>query len=108
MAQNYFSSLQQKKNLIFLSQWEAKVQRCQKEFDNISAEIKKEMERFELTRARDFKSTIIKYLEDQMAHQQQVRSDFSLIKTKSQKYICFNLQQMKYWEAIVPVAKEIA
>lgn len=84
------------------------MQRCQKEFDNISAEIKKEMERFELTRARDFKSTIIKYLEDQMAHQQQVRSAFSLNKTKSQKYICFNLQQMKYWEAIVPVAKEIA
>lgn len=32
------------------------------------------MERFELARARDFKSTIIKYLEDQMAHQQQVGS----------------------------------
>lgn len=31
------------------------------------------MERFELARARDFKSTIIKYLEDQMAHQQQVK-----------------------------------
>lgn len=70
-----------------VEEWEAKVQRCQKEFDNISSEIKKEMERFELTRARDFKSTIIKYLEDQMAHQQ---------------------QQMKYWEAIVPFAKEIA
>lgn len=53
-------------------QWEGKVQRCQKEFDNISSEIKKEMERFELARARDFKSTIIKYLEDQAAHQQQV------------------------------------
>ncbi|XP_055599613.1 sorting nexin-2 [Uranotaenia lowii] len=70
-----------------VEEWEGKVQRCQKEFDNISSEIKKEMERFELARARDFKSTIIKYLEDQMAHQQ---------------------QQMKYWEAIVPIAKEIA
>uniref|UniRef100_U5ERM9 Putative sorting nexin 1 n=1 Tax=Corethrella appendiculata TaxID=1370023 RepID=U5ERM9_9DIPT len=70
-----------------VEEWEGKVQRCQKEFDNISAEIKKEMERFELTRARDFKMTIIKYLEDQMAHQQ---------------------QQMKYWEAIIPVAKDIA
>ncbi|XP_052864792.1 sorting nexin-2 isoform X2 [Anopheles cruzii] len=70
-----------------VEEWEAKVQRCQKEFDNISSEIKKEMERFELARARDFKSTIIKYLEDQMAHQQ---------------------QQMKYWEAIVPVARDIA
>ena len=48
------------------------MQRCQREFDNISSEIKKEMERFELNRARDFKSTIVKYLEDQMAHQQQV------------------------------------
>ncbi|XP_053675528.1 sorting nexin-2 [Anopheles nili] len=70
-----------------VEEWEGKVQRCQKEFDNISSEIKKEMERFELARARDFKSTIIKYLEDQMAHQQ---------------------QQMKYWEAIVPVARDIA
>ncbi|XP_058055437.1 sorting nexin-2 isoform X2 [Anopheles bellator] len=70
-----------------VEEWESKVQRCQKEFDNISSEIKKEMERFELARARDFKSTIIKYLEDQMAHQQ---------------------QQMKYWEAIVPVARDIA
>ena len=52
--------------------WEAKVQRCQKEFDEISNEIKREMERFEITRAKDFKVTIIKYLEDQMAHQQQV------------------------------------
>lgn len=54
-------------------QWEAKVQRCQREFDEISAEIKREMERFEMNRVRDFKSTIIKYLEDQMAHQQQVK-----------------------------------
>uniref|UniRef100_A0A182QGB9 PX domain-containing protein n=1 Tax=Anopheles farauti TaxID=69004 RepID=A0A182QGB9_9DIPT len=70
-----------------VEEWEGKVQRCQKEFDDISSEIKKEMERFELARARDFKSTIIKYLEDQMAHQQ---------------------QQMRYWETIVPVARDIA
>lgn len=53
-------------------EWEAKVQRCQQEFDEISQEIKKEMERFDVKRVRDFKSIIIKYLEDQMAHQQQV------------------------------------
>jgi sorting nexin-1/2 len=53
--------------------WEAKVQRCQKEFDDISAEIKREMERFEINRVKDFKTTIVKYLQDQMAHQQQVR-----------------------------------
>jgi hypothetical protein len=55
-------------------QWEAKVQRCQKEFDDISAEIKREMERFEINRAKDFKATIVKYLQDQMAHQQQVKT----------------------------------
>lgn len=66
--------------------WERKVQECQKDFEEISAEIKKEMGRFEITRARDFKSTIVKYLEDQMAHQQQL---------------------IKYWEAFVPAAKEI-
>jgi sorting nexin-1/2 len=58
----------------FNFQWEAKVQRCQKEFDDISAEIKREMERFEINRAKDFKATIVKYLQDQMAHQQQVSS----------------------------------
>jgi sorting nexin-1/2 len=30
------------------------------------------MERFEINRVKDFKTTIVKYLEDQMAHQQQV------------------------------------
>ncbi|CAD7079738.1 unnamed protein product [Hermetia illucens] len=70
-----------------VEEWEAKVQRCQKEFDDISSEIKREMERFEINRAKDFKATIIKYLEDQMAHQQQL---------------------IKYWEGFVPSAKEIA
>ncbi|XP_055682655.1 sorting nexin-2 [Lutzomyia longipalpis] len=70
-----------------VEEWECKVQRCQKEFDDISAEIKREMERFEINRARDFKATIIKYLEDQMAHQQQL---------------------IKYWEAFIPSAREIA
>jgi sorting nexin-1/2 len=60
-------------NLKLTFQWESKVQRCQKEFDDISAEIKREMERFEINRAKDFKATVIKYLQDQMAHQQQVR-----------------------------------
>lgn len=58
------------------------MQRCQQEFDEISQEIKKEMERFEVKRVRDFKAIIIKYLEDQMAHQQQVH----LIKTKKKHY----------------------
>lgn len=70
-----------------VEEWEAKVQRCQKEFDDISTEIKREMDRFEINRAKDFKATIIKYLEDQMAHQQQL---------------------IKYWEGFLPSAKEIA
>lgn len=53
-------------------EWEAKVQRCQQEFEEISMEIKKEMDRFEVKRVHEFKAIIIKYLEDQMAHQQQV------------------------------------
>lgn len=53
-------------------EWESKVQRCQQEFEEISKEIKKEMERFDMKRVNEFKSIIIKYLEDQMAHQQQV------------------------------------
>lgn len=53
-------------------EWESKVQRCQQEFEEISKEIKKEMERFDIKRVSEFKTIIIKYLEDQMAHQQQV------------------------------------
>lgn len=60
-------------------EWEAKVQRCQLEFEEISKEIKKEMERFDIKRVNEFKSIIIKYLEDQMAHQQQVLLRFSFI-----------------------------
>lgn len=55
-------------------EWEGKVQRCQQEFEQISAEIKKEMERFQVKRVDEIKAMIIKYLEDQMAHQQQVFS----------------------------------
>lgn len=69
-----------------VEEWESKVQRCQKEFDEISGEIKTEMGRFEINRAHDFKLSILKYLEDQMAHQQ---------------------QHIKYWEAFLVGAKEI-
>ncbi|XP_037958337.1 sorting nexin-2 [Teleopsis dalmanni] len=69
-----------------VSEWQIKVQRCQQQFDDISAEIKKEMERFELNRVREFKANIVKYIEDQMAHQQQI---------------------ITYWEAFVPSARDI-
>ncbi|XP_069691171.1 sorting nexin-2 isoform X1 [Periplaneta americana] len=68
-------------------EWEAKVERGQEEFDNISKMIKKEMERFEVNRVKDFKAVIIQYLETLMTHQQQL---------------------IKYWEAFLPEAKAIA
>uniref|UniRef100_A0A1A9WKK7 PX domain-containing protein n=1 Tax=Glossina brevipalpis TaxID=37001 RepID=A0A1A9WKK7_9MUSC len=69
-----------------VEEWQVKVQRCQQQFEEISTEIKKEMERFELGRVKDFKNSIIRYIEDQMAHQQQIIS---------------------YWEAFIPCAREI-
>lgn len=36
------------------------------------------MERFELSRVKDFKANIIKYIEVQMAHQQQVKLNIIL------------------------------
>jgi len=62
-----------------LFQWEAKVERGQEEFDNISKMIKKEMERFEVNRVKDFKAIIIQYLENLMTHQQQVRNVYFYI-----------------------------
>lgn len=90
-------------------EWEAKVQRCQQEFEIISQEIKKEMDRFEVKRVQEFKAIIIKYLEDQMAHQQQVRAlcltHFISILFERNHLV---LQLIKYWDAFIPTAKEIA
>lgn len=68
-------------------EWESKVERGQEEFDNISKMIKKELERFEINRVKDFKAIIIQYLESLMNNQQQL---------------------IKYWEAFMPEAKAIA
>lgn len=69
-----------------VNEWEAKVQRCQKEFDDISITIKKEMERFDVIRIKEIKASVLKYVEDQMAHQHQL---------------------IGYWEAFAPSAREI-
>lgn len=58
--------------VISLFKWEAKVERCEEEFNNISKMIKKEMERFEAVRVEEFKSVFIRYMEDQLKHQIQV------------------------------------
>lgn len=60
-----------------VAEWSAKVERGQEEFDNISQMIKKEMERFEINRVKDFKSIIIQYLETLMNQQQEVRVTLS-------------------------------
>lgn len=55
-----------------VAEWNGKVERGQIEFDNISRMIKKEMERFEINRVKDFKNIIIQYLETIMNYQQEV------------------------------------
>ncbi|XP_024081023.1 sorting nexin-2 isoform X2 [Cimex lectularius] len=70
-----------------ITEWEAKVERCEEEFNSISKMIKKEMESFSDTRIKEFKSVFIKYMEQQMRHQ---------------------MQLIEYWEAFLPDAKAIA
>lgn len=96
--------------LFFILQWQGKVQRCQQQFDDISSEIKREMERFELTRVKDFKANIIKYIEVQMAHQQQVIIYDKQFANCISNHMCPHLhltQIISYWEAFAPFAREI-
>jgi len=63
--------------LIFLCfcldfQLEHRVEKAQEEFEGISKNIRKEVERFELQRYHDFKTAIISYLESVLNNQQQV------------------------------------
>uniref|UniRef100_A0A8C8JP36 PX domain-containing protein n=1 Tax=Oncorhynchus tshawytscha TaxID=74940 RepID=A0A8C8JP36_ONCTS len=74
--------LQQAKDDI--TEWEAKVTQYERDFDRVSATVRKEVLRFE---ACDFKKQIIKYLESLLQSQQQL---------------------IKYWEAFLPEAKAIA
>lgn len=68
-------------------EWEAKVDRGQEEFDNISKIIKKEVERFELVRVEDFKKQLTEYLETMLQYQNQL---------------------IKYWESFLPEARAVA
>ncbi|XP_066567424.1 sorting nexin-2 [Amia ocellicauda] len=77
--------LQQAKDEI--KEWEGKVQQGERDFEQISKTIRKEVGRFEKERVKDFKAVIIKYLE-------------SLVQTQQ--------QLIKYWEAFLPEAKAIA
>ncbi|XP_054721066.1 sorting nexin-2-like isoform X2 [Uloborus diversus] len=68
-------------------EWEAKSERGQEEFENISKMIRKEVERFEKSRVHDFKVSIVKYMESLLETQQQL---------------------IKHWESFLPEAKAIA
>uniref|UniRef100_A0ABI7Y8D1 Sorting nexin-2 n=1 Tax=Felis catus TaxID=9685 RepID=A0ABI7Y8D1_FELCA len=85
MVANKPDKIQQAKNEI--REWEAKVQQGERDFEQISKTIRKEVGRFEAKRVKDFKTVIIKYLE-------------SLVQTQQ--------QLIKYWEAFLPEAKAIA
>ncbi|XP_007906903.1 sorting nexin-1 isoform X1 [Callorhinchus milii] len=77
--------LQQAKDEI--SEWESKVVQCEREFERISATIRREVARFEKEKTQDFKSRVVAYLETLLNSQQQL---------------------VKYWEAFLPEAKAIA
>nr|XP_043881561.1 sorting nexin-2 isoform X1 [Solea senegalensis] len=70
-----------------IEELDAKVQQGERDFEQISKTIRKEVSRFEKERVKDFKTIIIKYLE-------------SLVQTQQ--------QMIKYWEAFLPEARAIS
>uniref|UniRef100_A0A3P9HZK4 Sorting nexin-1 n=1 Tax=Oryzias latipes TaxID=8090 RepID=A0A3P9HZK4_ORYLA len=77
--------LQQAKDEIV--EWEARVTQFERDFERVSATVRKEVLRFEKQRTKNFKRQITKYLELLLQSQQQL---------------------IKYWEAFLPEAKAIA
>ncbi|XP_060770395.1 sorting nexin-1a [Neoarius graeffei] len=77
--------LQQAKDEI--TEWESKVSQYERDFERVSATVRKEVIRFEKEKTRDFKKQIVRYLETLLNSQQQL---------------------IKYWEAFLPEAKAIA
>ncbi|XP_030281247.1 sorting nexin-1a [Sparus aurata] len=70
-----------------IAEWEAKVTQFERDFERVSATVRKEVVRFEKEKAKNFKRQIVKYLECLLQSQQQL---------------------IKYWEAFLPEAKAIA
>ncbi|XP_032379794.1 sorting nexin-1a [Etheostoma spectabile] len=70
-----------------IAEWEAKVTQYERDFERVSATVRKEVVRFEKAKARNFKREIINYLACLLQSQQQL---------------------IKYWEAFLPEAKAIA
>nr|XP_061810679.1 sorting nexin-2-like [Nerophis lumbriciformis] len=82
---NKSDKVQQAKDVI--KELEGRVLRCEREFEQISKVVRREVSRFETERVDDFKSVITKYLEGLAVTQQQL---------------------IKYWEAFLPEAKAIS
>ncbi|MED6280543.1 Sorting nexin-1 [Characodon lateralis] len=70
-----------------ITEWEAKVTQYERDFERVSATVRKEVVRFEKEKTKNFKRQIIGYLESLLQSQQQL---------------------IKYWEAFLPEAKAIA
>ncbi|XP_053220746.1 sorting nexin-1 isoform X1 [Podarcis raffonei] len=77
--------LQQAKEEI--SEWESRVTQYERDFERISAVLRKEVLRFEKEKTKDFKTHVTKYLETLLHSQQQF---------------------VKYWDAFLPEAKAIS
>ncbi|XP_010172055.2 sorting nexin-1 [Antrostomus carolinensis] len=77
--------LQQAKDEIL--EWESRVTQYERDFERISAVIRKEVIRFEKEKSKDFRNHVTKYLETLLNSQQQL---------------------VKYWEAFLPEAKAIS
>ncbi|XP_077174393.1 sorting nexin-1 [Paroedura picta] len=77
--------LQQAKEEI--SEWESRVTQYEREFERISAVLRKEVLRFEREKTKDFRANVTKYLETLLHSQQQL---------------------VKYWDAFLPEAKAIS
>ncbi|XP_037622158.1 sorting nexin-1a [Sebastes umbrosus] len=70
-----------------IAEWEAKVTQYERDFERVSATVRKEVVRFDKEKAKNCKRDIINYLECLLQSQQQL---------------------IKYWEAFLPEAKAIA
>lgn len=70
-----------------IAEWEAKVTQYERDFERVSATVRKEVVRFEKEKTKNFKRQIVVYLESLLQSQQQL---------------------IKYWEAFLPEAKAIA
>ncbi|XP_060563451.1 sorting nexin-2-like isoform X1 [Ruditapes philippinarum] len=70
-----------------ITDWEQRVEKGQRDFETISATVRKEVARFDKLRVGDFKSSVIQYLQNLMEKQQQM---------------------IKHWEQFLPEAKAIA